>query len=741
MRRVLPILLGLLVLAGLLVWWPGERGTDAGGPLPGNLPTRSEGNPRLIGGGGSAQPLAPASGEADPRDGLASMGVGPGHELGRATAAGLERPIAVELRWVGPGPAPALERGVHVYITATQDLIGEDVPRTPWGIPKRMGDRTQLGWTGSQNLVFTTFGTRYLDTARLDLPFVSQDHVWLYAQTIWFGLHGPVRLPRQATADEPPRLVVSCGPLTAICMATPTPESATWELAGSPSTFVFRLQEGDLPKPGSQLPPFNGKNVPYGSSRLPFDSAKGQVWILPDGGRYLVIAQAMERSSVGTRIRCSHPRIVELQRGEVVDLKDTLTWPDPDGVVAGRVEVTGQSAAGWMVALAPDPAGREVLVQPNFKTPLRVAFDGSGPVVIPPPEHQPKARVDANGQFRLEGLPRVSHTLHLKAPRDLPTLWHPRRPQPSSWRVKPDAEDLRLVVDAARIRVEFKGDVERGTYLPWVAVAAVGGDDALPEDVVWASETFHADRHREIVVSPGMPYFVTLRDHRFETTGERVVAPAAGESRTVVIEVTKKRTRSAIDVRLQGEGSERLRQVAFGLWPIDKDAREMTPTRMGMANRQDGRYRLPEIEAGTWRLHIRPGAIAFHGEPTGWEEIVQQVVVRAGVDLDLELPARRGPRLLVRARDGRGKPARARVEVRGPAGQSVHLGWRGSDDGQNTIVAQGELPGTPTAEALGRLVAGTWRLVFTLEGHRPVEKTIDLVVGKKHIVDVLLEAE
>lgn len=741
MRRVLPILIGLLLLTGLLIWWFAEPGTEETGAPPADPSTARDGNPSLMGRAGTATPAArtPERGhEAEQRE---AMGVRRQDDLGNATAEGLERPVAVELRWVGPGPAPALEQGVRVYLTATESPLGEDVPRTPWGVPKHMGDRAQLGWTGSHDLVFTAFGTRYLDTAKLDLPFESQEHVWLYAQTIWFGVHGPTRLPREAAGHAVPRLVVSCGPWTAIGLATPTPDGASWEPAGAPSIFVFRLQAGDVPKPGSQLPPFKGMYVPYGSSRLPLDPGKAQVWILPDGGRYLVIAQALERTPVGTRIRFSHPRIVELKRGEVVDLGNVLRWPDPNGIVAGRVEVGGQPAAGWLVVFEPDAEGREILVQPALKTPVRVALGADGPVAVPPSEHQARARVDERGQFRLEGLPRVAHTLHLRAPQGTPTLWHPRREHVSELKVRPDAEDLRLVVAAARIRIEFTGDVERGTHLPWVAASAVGGDKTLPDEVVWGTEVFHTGAHREIVVSPAMPYLVRVEDHRFESRGKRIVAPASGGTRTVVLEVTKKRKRSAIRLRLKGAGSERLRQVAFGLWPVGTDAREMTPVRMGMANLHDGRYRLPDIEGGTWRLHIRPGAIGFHGEPAGWEEIVHEIVVRSGTDLDLELAARRGPRLLVRARDSTGKPARATVEVRSPGGQDVHVGWRGSDDGQNTIVAQGELPGTATAEALGRLVAGTWRLSLSLAGHRTVERTVALSAGKKHVVDVRFEAE
>lgn len=449
-------------------------------------------------------------------------------------------------------------------------------------------------------------------------------------------------------------------------------------------------------------------------------------------GRHLLVASwlALDGNDLAQRPLPASV-VVDLTVGE--ESKEIDLHLRPSLTVRGRVRVDGKpvdrATVDWRLA--------------GDATPLRDSFDShfqsdawlwyqDGTV------HWARDPVetDAQGHFEILGASGVPYHLFVEG---VPGAHiHQMAKEKAEVEVTPPAATVRLDLHLARLVLHARLDGKPLQLLDKVHVADVGMHPDLPDEVCWGNHFAEADvdGRLEVGLTPGHTYVVDLREPGYETWWKNLVAPAAGETLTLVAELERERPKPRLVVVLEGEGASELALATFGFYESDVDPATRSPYPIRAVTPQDGRFVVEDLVPGPHVMHVIPGR-GWYDVPTDWMRAIAAVEIPQTGEVEVRVPVTRGGRLLLEVSDLDGRFPECPCSIRGPSGETLAAQFIVETDADGFVLSN-ELPGIGPAWVVRALEPGTYEVVLEPEGYAREVRTIEVRRGAAATLRVTL---
>ncbi|MBI1849447.1 MAG: hypothetical protein HYR85_03780 [Planctomycetes bacterium] len=319
------------------------------------------------------------------------------------------------------------------------------------------------------------------------------------------------------------------------------------------------------------------------------------------------------------------------------------------------------------------------------------------------------AFADNEGRFELTGLEPAAYRLSLAG---LQSSAYPEGKK-LDWGVVAPADGVELSVPAPA----------------WIELTVRSEEDPPPNALVRLFRDGQAIESRRIIgvtslgVFPGAFYEIRVSCDHYEEERVDVVAPAAGEKRTVAVTLEPLRNPPGIVIDLTGPDGKPITDARFDLFAADA----AWPAWERGTSSEKGHYRLAELEPGRYRLMIEPGTIEEASANWFVPTIDDLEFVRNGGERVIEVRALVGGRLRFVAHDAEGRPIRAQWRVLEPSGRSV-LG--------SGLTSPATLEGVT-----GRVLPpGSYVVECSADGWTPRTAEAAVVAGETGVVDLTLQS-
>jgi len=394
--------------------------------------------------------------------------------------------------------------------------------------------------------------------------------------------------------------------------------------------------------------------------------------------------------------------------------------PVGDLVVQRGAEISGQvSLAG-----IPLPARVSAAAEPLPARGLQVGASDVAWVDGRPEHRRIDVETDAEGRYRVSGL-REGHyrvsvknvrglTMHESATRDLARV------------ARAPATDVNFQVNGARLRLEIGGEKPPSGA---AAVTLMGGGGVL-------GVSTDVPGTLTILVGAGSRFQVHVFAEGCEGDERDVLAPAVGEERTERVTLRLKRGKGTVLVTLKTAGDSPAR-AGFGLFP--EGSTFPFPSVQKDVEGEAGRFRLTDLEPGSYRLVTRAGGTWYGGQGY-YLEASASVEIPATGETSATLTLNLGGRMRIAARDEDGKLLSADCTIRDEKGALMeasflvrtHDGWAvttGATDADAPSLVDPPMP------------VGTYEVRCSREGFSARAVSVKVEAGATADVNVVLSRQ
>ena len=329
-----------------------------------------------------------------------------------------------------------------------------------------------------------------------------------------------------------------------------------------------------------------------------------------------------------------------------------------------------------------------------------------------------QARTDAQGRYRLAGLQPGRHKVRCG------------RLKGAHINVTQGREEYEREVDAPADGVDFEVTLShlrlvlRGVPEAGFLVSGSGSTMSL-----------RVKGSYEIGVAPGETYEIRVERKGFEPLRRSVAAPPEGETKEVAIELEPERPRATLLVTLRPAAGAVPAQAGFGLWR--KGSTRIFPDVQRNVTAEKGLFRLGKIDAGSYRLVVRPGG-PWLGGMGHFLETETEVEVPEGGTVPVTLEIRRGGRLRIVARTPDGKAVEARCTIRNASGEKLDVWFFERHEG-GWSSGTGSL-GTGPTYVDPALAPGTYTIELSFKGYKDEVRTVAVEAGATTVVEVKLSS-
>jgi hypothetical protein len=349
-----------------------------------------------------------------------------------------------------------------------------------------------------------------------------------------------------------------------------------------------------------------------------------------------------------------------------------------------------------------------------------------------------EVRCDDDGAFAFDDLDPANGTLSVVKTWKLPVARGALRA--SAMELAPPANDVRLVLDGAWVRVEVTSE---GRPVEASVTANQLIDQALlpcpPADV---------DGVSGFLAQPGLRYALWTRRFRYALDEREIVAPAAGETLVVQVELAR-----------EGEEVEEPKYGSLNVVARLPDGSLLQSAGLVLRelNEQGGSFNLPQaresglyigaILARRYELRVRPEAKTRHAAGGYYPDAIVPVEIRAGEKSEVHVNLRLGGRLRLDARapDGTflaGTSCKL-VDAEGTFVPVVLTGLRSRGGHETSINGEfghpAALVGDGPNDVVGALAPGRYTVHFERKGYRAMDVRVTLVAGETSRLEVTLQ--
>jgi RNA polymerase sigma-70 factor (ECF subfamily) len=219
-------------------------------------------------------------------------------------------------------------------------------------------------------------------------------------------------------------------------------------------------------------------------------------------------------------------------------------------------------------------------------------------------------------------------------------------------------------------------------------------------------------------------------------------SPEAGASMVLPIELEPLPPRGRLVVVVRDPAGKPIPLVGLAFFEPGSIKWHPKETRYRMEDR-DGRFVVDDMDPARRRLVVRPGRdwdpdFTWDGDEGTWFDEAFDVEIPASGGKEIQVTARRGGRLRIAARDGKGEILPAECDLRDPEGRSLEpvlVARHGSGAYSSCVGSLGRTDPSDVSEALP---PGRYTVRLSLEGFDEQTVEAEVEAGKTRTVDVVL---